>query len=95
MGDKVTWTRRVTVGVVYQCSGEPRFNITFNLSARVPCLCLYATPPMSDTLLTDLHVQYIQNLGKVSGSVFEGGQSSLFSPLNAPARWGGRRIKMT
>jgi hypothetical protein len=24
---------------------------------------------MSDTLLTDLHVRYIQNLGKVSGSV--------------------------
>jgi len=26
---------------------------------------------MSDTLLTDLHVRYIQNLGKVSGSVFK------------------------
>ena len=29
----------------------------------------YATFPMSDTLLIDLHVQYIQNLGKVCGKL--------------------------
>ena len=37
-------------------------------------LCLYAAAAshMADTLLTDLHVRYIQNLGKVSWCYFQG-----------------------
>jgi hypothetical protein len=91
MGDKVTdyWRRCLCNRPFYQGSGEPRYN----LSARV-ALCSTLRPPMSDTLLTDLHVRYIQNLGKVSGSVFKA--DNILSAQRAGAGVGvARRIRMT